>query len=197
MGMVTASALFWLNKPNPAITGWEDNNAVQVVGISEVPSIAKVVPLGELHSIKRDGTHECRQCLMGNLLREGIDFQETFSTTVSGPGLCTFYSFATSYKKLVHGWDATCGCLQVKEQFDLHAFLPSHQEYSGLGHEEIGELRASFLKIVAEQGEEGLRKFAKMHKRNTRSNPKKVLKCQSSIYGSPGAGHQCMPKRLA
>ena len=180
----------WVEAVKKELTGWEDNNAVQVVDISEVPSTAKVVPLGELYSIKRDGTYKYRQYLMGNLLREGIDFQETFSTTVSGPGLCTFYSLATSCMKLVHGWDAICGYLQVKEQFDVYAFLPSHQEYSGLEYEEIGELRASFLKIVAEQGEEGLRKFAKMHKRNTRSNPKQVLKCQSSIYGSPGAGHE-------
>ena len=56
-----------------------------------MPKNAKVVPLGELYSIKRDGRYKFRQYLMGNLLREGVDYQETFSTTVSGSGLCTFY----------------------------------------------------------------------------------------------------------
>lgn len=180
----------WVEAVKKELSGWEDNQAVQVVDIQDVPRTAKVVPLGELYSIKRDGTYKYRQYLMGNLLREGIDFQETFSTTVSGPGLCTFYSLATSCMKLVHGWDAICGYLQVKEQFDVYAFLPSHQDYSSLEYEDIAELRKTFLNIVAEQGEEGLRKFAKEHKRNSRSNPKKVLKCQSSIYGSPGAGHE-------
>ena len=180
----------WVEAVKKELSGWEDNQAVKVVDIKDVPANAKIVPLGELYSIKRDGTYKFRQYLMGNLLREGLDFQDTFSTTVSGSGLCVFYSLATTCGKLVHGWDAICGYLQVKEQFDVYAFMPSHQKYSDLEHEEIGELRKSFLKIVAEQGEEGLRKFAKMHKRDTRSNPKQVLKCLSSVYGSPGAGHE-------
>ena len=180
----------WVEAVKKELSGWEDNQAVKVVDIKDVPANAKIVPLGELYSIKRDGTYKFRQYLMGNLLREGLDFQDTFSTTVSGSGLCVFYSLATTCGKLVHGWDAICGYLQVKEQFDVYAFMPSHQKYSDLEYEEIGELRKSFLKIVAEQGEEGLRKFAKMHKRDTRSNPKQVLKCLSSVYGSPGAGHE-------
>jgi len=70
-----------------------------VVDIGNVPKNAKVVPLGELYSIKRDGRYKSRQYLMGNLLREGVDYKETFSTIVSGPGLCTFYFLATTCEK--------------------------------------------------------------------------------------------------
>jgi hypothetical protein len=92
---------------------------------------------------------------MGNLLREGLDFQDTFSTTASESGLCVFCSLATTCGKLVHGWDAICGYLQVKEQFDVRAFMPSHQKCSDLECGDVGELRKSFLKIVSEQDEEG------------------------------------------
>ena len=89
---------------------------------------------------------------MGNLLREGVDYQETFSTTVSGSGLCTFYSLATTCEKEVWGWDAVCGYLQSKEQYDVYAFLPSHHEYSSLEYEELAVLRKEFLELVSKQG---------------------------------------------
>jgi hypothetical protein len=40
------------------LTGWDNNNAVTVVPISEVPRSAKVVPLGELYTIKRCGKYK-------------------------------------------------------------------------------------------------------------------------------------------
>ena len=162
---------------------------MSVVDVKDVPPNAKVVPLGELYTIKRDGRYKYRQYLMGNLLRKGVDFGETFSTTVSSSGLCTFYSLATTCGKMVHGWDAVCGYLQVKEQYDAYAYLPTHHGYSDLEYEELAKLRQSFLKIVEEQGEEGLRKFTKMHKRNGISNPRFVYKCNKAVYGGPGCGN--------
>ena len=145
-----------------------------VVDIQDVPAGAKVVPLGELYTIKRDGRYKFRQYLMGNLLREGLDFAETFSTTVSGSGICTFYSLATTCEKEVWGWDAVCGYLQAKEQYDVFAFLPSHHAYSSLEYEELGKLRQEFTKLVSKEGQEGLRKFAAKHRRDSRTNPKQV-----------------------
>jgi hypothetical protein len=82
----------WVEAIKKELAGWDENNAVTLVDIADVPHTAKIVPLGELYTIKRCGRHKHRQCLMGNLLREGKDFGETFSTTVSHPGICTFYS---------------------------------------------------------------------------------------------------------
>jgi hypothetical protein len=48
---------------------------------------ASVIPLGELFTIKRSGKYEFRQIAMGNLLKEGKDYGETFASTVSGDGL--------------------------------------------------------------------------------------------------------------
>ena len=81
-----------------------------------------------------------------------------------------------------------CGYLQAKEQYDVYAFLPSHQSYSDLEYEDLAKLRNSFIKLVLDEGEASLAKFAAKHKRDSRTNPKQVLRCNSSIYGCPGAG---------
>ena len=179
----------WVEAVKKELEGWIINDAVTVVDIADVPKSAKIVPLGELYTIKRDGRYKYRQYLMGNLLREGIDYKETFSTTVSGSGICTFFSLATTCQKEVWGWDAVCGYLQCKEQYDVYAFLPSHHEYSSLEYEDLGKLRTSFCTLVAEKGEAGLKQFAAKHRRETRQNPDQALKCNSSIYGAPSAGH--------
>ena len=49
----------------------------------------KVIPLDELYTIKRDGRYKFRQYAMGNLLREGKDYGETFaSMVVLHPSVC-------------------------------------------------------------------------------------------------------------
>ncbi len=68
---------------------------------------ASLIPLGELFSIKRSGKHKFRQYALGNLLKEGKDFGETFSSTVSGDGLRWFCSLACSCKKVIKGWVST------------------------------------------------------------------------------------------
>ena len=180
----------WVQAVKDELEGWDNNNAVTVVPMMDVPAGAKVVPLGELYTRKRDGRFKYRQYLMGNLLREGVDYSDTFSATVSAAGICTFYSLATTCDKMVWSWDAVCGYLQVKEQYDIFAFLPSHHEYSRLEYEELATLREEFLNLVKKEGPEGLRKFASKHKRHNRSNPDNVFKCNSSIYGGPSCGHE-------
>ena len=108
------------------------NNAVSVVDISEMPMNAKAIPLGEVYTAKCNGICKFRQYLMGNLLREGTDFGETFSTAVSESGVCTSCSLTKTCDKWVWGWGAVCGYLQAKEQCDVYAFLPSHHSYQAL-----------------------------------------------------------------
>jgi hypothetical protein len=45
----------WVEAVKKELTGWDTNDAVTVVDIKDVPAGAKVVPLGELYTIKRDG----------------------------------------------------------------------------------------------------------------------------------------------
>ena len=76
---------------------------------------------------------------MGNLLREGIDYDNNFSTTISSTGITIFYSLATTSARQVGGWDAVARYLQTTEQFDIYAFLPTHADYSRLDYEDIDE----------------------------------------------------------
>ncbi len=178
----------WVEAVKKETDAQNDNNAVTIVPIAEVPHTAKIVPLGELYSIKRDETYKFRQYLMGNLLRAGIDYDNNFSTTISSTGTTVFFSIGTTSRKQIGGWDAVAGYLQTKEQFDIYAFLPSHAEYSSLDYDEIATLRRSFLKIYETEGLKGIKKWASNHKKEYRRNPDKVYKCNSSIYGNQSAG---------
>jgi hypothetical protein len=91
---------------------------------------------------------------------------------------------------MIRGLDAITGFLQAKEQFDLYAFLPSHAEYSDLSFEDLAEVRKNLMKLLEKEGDEGLKKFAAAHKKDSRSNPKSCYKLNSSIYGAPSANHE-------
>jgi hypothetical protein len=53
--------LCWLEAVKKEIAGWDDNRAVELVNIEDVPASAKIIPLGELYTIKRNGTYKFRQ----------------------------------------------------------------------------------------------------------------------------------------
>jgi hypothetical protein len=155
----------WVEAVKKELEAWDDNNAVETVDISTVPATAKIVPLGELCTRKRDDTYKYRQYLMGNLLRARVDYDNNFSTTISSTRITVFYAMATTSCKQVGGWDAVAGYLQTTEQFNLYAFLPTHADYSRLEYEEIAKLRTSFLKVFNAEGIQGIKKIARNFKK--------------------------------
>ena len=92
--------------------------------------------------------------------------------------------------KQMKGCDAVTGFLQAREKFDLYAYLPSHGSYSSLSFEDLAILREQLLKMVDKEEEAGLKKFAALHKKESRSNPKTCYRLNSSIYGAPSANHE-------
>ncbi len=76
----------------------------------------------------------------------------SYSTTISSTGITAFYSLATTSQKMIHGWDAICGYLQTKEQFDIYAYLPTHEGYSSLEYEDLGEMRKNFSQDIQRAG---------------------------------------------
>ncbi len=127
---------------------------------------------------------------MGNLLKKGKDFDETFSSCISWDGIRWFAAVACVTGKKIFGLDAVTGFLQAKEQFDLYAFLPSHAQYSDLPLEDLAQVRTKLLDLLKSEGNEGLRKFAAQYKKESRSNPKQCYRLNSSIYGAPSANHE-------
>jgi len=180
----------WVEAVKKEIASWLTFDAYTEIPFASKTPGASIVPLGELYTRKRDLSHKFRQYLMGNLLRKGKDFDETFSCCISWDGIRWSVSVACAMSKEIRGLDAITGFLQAREQFDLYAFLPSHGNYSSLSYEELAILRMKLLELVQKEGMEGLRKFAAAHKRESRVNPKTCYRLNSSIYGAPSANHE-------
>ncbi len=96
----------WVSAVKTEMDSWNMFEAATVVPWESMARGASIIPLGELFSVKRNGKKKFRQYAMGNLLKEGKDFGETFSSTVSGDGLRWFCSLAVTCAKKIKGWDA-------------------------------------------------------------------------------------------
>ena len=180
----------WVCAVKKEISSWLDFDAYSVIAFKDRKAGSSIVPLGELYTRKRDESYKFRQYLMGNMLKQGKDYDETFSSCISWDGIRWCAAVACATDKLIHGLDAVTGFLQAKEQFDLYAFMPSHAEYSELSYEDLAIVREKLLKLIEKDGEEGLKRFAAAHKKESRNNPKQCYKLNSSIYGAPSANHE-------
>jgi hypothetical protein len=180
----------WVEAVKKEISSWLTFDAYSEIAFSEKTHGASIVPLGELYTRKRDLSYKFRQYLMGNLLMKGKDYDETFSSCISWDGIRWCASVACAMSKQMRGCDAVTGFLQAREKFDLYAYLPSHGRYSSLSFEDLAILREQLLKLVDKEGEAGLKKFAAIHKKESRSNPKSCYRLNSSIYGAPSANHE-------
>jgi hypothetical protein len=161
--MVSPDWREWVLAIKKEIASWNDFNAFTEIPFSSRTPGSSIVPLGELFTMKRDLSFKFRQYLMGNLLKKGKDYDETFSSCISWDGIRWCAAVACATNKLIHGLDAVTGFLQAKEQFDLYAFLPSHGQYSSLSFEQLAEVRSKLLDLVKKDGVEGLKKFAAAH----------------------------------
>jgi hypothetical protein len=138
----------WVEAVKCENDSWETFEACTEIPYDEIQIGASVIPLGELFTIKRSGKYKFRQIALGNMLKQGKDYGETFASTVSGDGLRWFCSLAVACGKEVRGWDATTGYLQTKQRVPVYAYLPSHWGYSNLEYEELAKLRAKLVEVL-------------------------------------------------
>jgi hypothetical protein len=178
----------WVSAVKTEIESWNLFDAAEEIAFDDMQKGATIIPLGELFTIKRTGKHKFRQIAMGNLMKEGRDYGETFSSTVSGDGIRWFFALAAVCGYEVRGWDATTGYLQVEQRVPIYAYLPSHHGFSNLSFEALAELRTTLLETLKEDGIEGIKQMARKLKKERRDRPKSVLKLKKSIYGIPDAG---------
>ena len=178
----------WVSAVKAEIESWSMFEAATVVPYVSMSRGASIIPLGELFSVKRNGKKKFRQYAMGNLLKEGKDFGETFSSTVSGDGLRWFCSLAVTCSKVIKGWDAQTGYLQCEQRIPVYAYLPSHHGFSDLPFEQLGPLRLQLMGILKDEGLQGVKKFARSIRKDRRDKPVEVLRLDKSIYGIPDAG---------
>jgi hypothetical protein len=78
--------------------------------------------------------------------------------------------------------------LQSEQRIPIYAHLPSHHGYAELSFEELGTLRLHLMKVLKDQGVQGIRDLSKQMKRDRRDRPKTVRKLNKSVYGIPEAG---------
>ena len=116
----------WVMAVQKENESWRTFDASGEVRYEDMEQGASIIPLGELYTIKRNGQHKFRQYAMGNLLKAGKDYGDTFSSTVSGDGLRWFCALAAACNTRIRGWDATTGYLQTKQRIKIYAYLPSH-----------------------------------------------------------------------
>jgi hypothetical protein len=178
----------WVSAVKTEMDSWNMFEAATVVPYVSMARGASIIPLGELFSVKRNGKKKFRQYAMGNLLKEGKDFGETFSSTVSGDGLRWFCSLAVTCSKTIKGWDAQTGYLQCEQRIPVYAYLPSHHGFSDLPFEQLGPLRLQLMGILKDEGLQGVKKFARSIRKDRRDKPVEVLRLDKSIYGIPDAG---------
>ena len=178
----------WVQAVKNESESWNLFEAAVEVPYEDIEKGASIIPLGELYTMKRTGKYKFRQYALGNLLQEGKDFGETFSSTISGDGLRWFCSLAVTCGKKIKGWDATTGYLQTEQRVTLYAYLPSHYGYSELEFEQLAVFRRQLLDILKKMGIKGVKKYSREMKRDRRQRPKTVLKLNKSIYGIPDAG---------
>jgi hypothetical protein len=178
----------WVLAVKKEIESWHLFDAAKVVAYGDMERGATIIPLGELFTRKRCGKYKFRQIAMGNMLKKGRDYGETFSSTISGDGLRWFFSLAVTCGKEVKGWDATTGYLQSEQRVPIYAYLPSYHGFAELSFEALGTLRLHLMTVLKEQGMQGIKELSKQMKRDRRDRPKTVLKLNKSVYGIPDAG---------
>jgi hypothetical protein len=185
--MVRSDWREWVEAVQKENESWKTFNASEEIRFVDMERGASIIPLGELYTIKRNGQHKFRQYAMGNFLKTGKDYGDTFSSTVSGDGLRWFCALAAACNRRIRGWDATTGYLQTKQRIKIYAYLPSHYGYSDLEFEDLAEFRKQLLEIKKTQGIKGIKEFSKRMKKERRWKPEMVLELKSSTYGIPDA----------
>ena len=74
----------WVDAVKSENDSWDTFEACVEIPYDEIQIGASVIPLGELFTIKRSGKYKFRQIALGNMLKQGKDYGETFASTVSG-----------------------------------------------------------------------------------------------------------------
>jgi hypothetical protein len=174
----------WIGSVRKEMKGWDDNGAYEVIDFEEASREHPVLELVELLSIKRDGRYKMRLIALGNALRQGLDYKDTFAPTVSGDGLWWLLSLACAANKKIRGGDISTAYLTGEQRSDLAAFIPSFGELWRMDWTELERLRMELLELEAKEGTSAVKELGQR-----RGKPEKLWKIKRPIYGIPDAGN--------
>lgn len=94
----------WVCAVKKEISSWLDFDAYSVIQFKDRKAGSSIVPLGELYTRKRDESYKFRQYLMGNLLKQGKDYDETFSSCISWDGIHSLVCCSSVRDEQVDSW---------------------------------------------------------------------------------------------
>ena len=174
----------WLESIRREMKGWDENDAYESIDFDDSADDHPILDLAELFSIKRGGRYKLRLIALGNILRKGMDYKETFAPTVTADGLRWFLSMACACNKQIYGGDVATAYLTGEQRTDLSAYIPSFGQLYALPMSEILKLRNE-LKVMARN--EGVKAIRRLSKRKGR--PAKLWRLKRPIYGIPDAGN--------
>ena len=174
----------WLESIRREMKGWDENDAYESIDFDDSADDHPILELAELFSIKRDGRYKLRLIALGNILRKGMDYKETFAPTVTADGLRWFLSMACACNKQIYGGDVATAYLTDEQRTDLSAYILSFGQLYALPMSEILKLRNE-LKVMARN--EGVKAIRRLSKRKGR--PAKLWRLKRPIYGIPDAGN--------
>jgi hypothetical protein len=123
----------------------------------------------------------------GNLLRKGVGYMFTFSTTIGADALRWFLSVACAYGKKIRGLDIGAAYLTADQRIPLCCFKPSHADFSGLEMEELAVSRVKLQAIVKEQGAGALKRLQRKLTKNHKE--RRCWESMRAVHGVPDAGN--------
>ena len=120
------------------------NGSWELISKHDKPSGRRVHRMVWVYKLKRDGTPKARLCVQGCTLEGGVDFDQTFSSTLRYCSARALFAFAARRNCYVRSIDFVAAYLQgefVEGEVVYCSMPPGHEEYDAGGN-------AYLLKII-------------------------------------------------
>ncbi len=102
----------WLASELVELKNHEDNNSWAIEHISSKPRGRKLIKLIWVYKRKRDGRMKSRLCVQGCTQVPGVDYQQTFCSTMRPSSLRLLSAISARFNLYMHRWDFVAAYLQ-------------------------------------------------------------------------------------
>jgi len=123
---VKLDELGWTTAESKEFTNHRTNQSWEVIARSELPRGRKLVKMTWVYKVKRDGTLKARLCVQGCTQIAGVDYGETFCSTMRGSTLRSVCAAAAKWDLHMRRWDFVAAYLQgqLDEGETVYCSLP-------------------------------------------------------------------------
>ena len=120
----------WLGAETKELNNHLNNGSWERIRMSEKPRGRRLHRFVWVYKIKRDGSAKARLCVQGCTLESGVDYDQTFSSTLRYSSARTLFAFAARRRCLVRSIDYVAAYLQGEfiEGEAVYCLMPPGQE---------------------------------------------------------------------